>query len=172
MWTRSTTANNPALNRAVVNPENSIAYEAGLKSELLQHRVTANVALFRSDVHNFQANVVDTGPGALRGYLANIDKVRSQGAEVDLTLVPVHGFSGYLRGAYTDAVYASFANAPCPLELQASSTSVCDLSGKQLPGSSKWAASAGGEYRQTTTHNGDAYVGLDATYRSAYYADA
>ena len=98
--------------------------------------------------------------------------MRSQGAEFDLTLAPIDGFSGYVRGAYTDAVYASFPNAPCPLELQASSTSVCSLSGKQLPGSSKWAASAGGEYRRATAHQGDAYVGLDATYRSSYFADA
>ncbi len=166
------TANNPALDRAVVDPEKSVAYEVGLKTDLLDRTLTANVALFRSDVRDFQANVVDTGPGALRGYLANIDTVRSQGAEFDLTLAPIKGFSGYVRGAYTDAVYASFPNAPCPLELQASSTSVCSLSGKQLPGSSKWAASAGGEYRQPTAHQGDAYVGLDATYRSSYFADA
>jgi iron complex outermembrane receptor protein len=166
------TANNPALDRAVVSPEKSVNYELGLKTELLDRRVAANVALFRADVHDFQANVVDSGPGALRGYLANIDKVRSQGVEFDLTLTPVDGFSGYVRGAYTDATYVSFPNAPCPLERQVSSTSVCNLSGVQLPGSSKWAGSVGGEYRRGTLHDGDAYVGLDATYRSRYFADA
>ena len=165
-------ANNPALDRAVVSPEKSVNYELGLKTEIFDRRVAANLALFRADVNNFQANVVDSGPGALRGYLANIEKVRSQGAEFDLTLTPISGFSGYLRGAYTDAIYDSFTNAPCPLELQASSTSVCNLSGVQLPGSSKWAASAGGEYRQPTSRNGDAYAGVDATYRSRYFADA
>lgn len=164
--------NNPALDRAVVSPERSINYELGIKTELLDRRVAANLALFRADVHDFQANVVDTGPGALRGYLANIDKVRSQGVEFDLTLTPVQGFSGYLRGAYTDAVYASFPNAPCPLELQASSTSVCNLSGVQLPGSSKWSAATGVEYRRPTGHDGDAYIGLDANYRSHYFGDA
>jgi len=143
-----------------------------VKTDLLDRRLLANVALFRADVEDFQANVVDTGPGALRGYLANIDKVHSQGVEVDLTLAPLNGFSGYLRGAYTDAIYASFPNAPCPLEKQASGTSVCNLSGVALPGSSKWAAAAGVEYRRPTVRRGDAYIGLDTNYRSHYFADS
>ena len=166
------TQNNPALERAVVNPERSTAYELGLKTQWFNRRVSANLALFNSDVRNFQANVVDTGPGALRGYLANIDQVRSRGAELDLLLAPVAGFSGYVRGAYTDAKYISFPNAPCPLELQASSTSVCDLSGAQLPGASRWSAAAGSEYRVATRHGGSFYAGVDASYRSSFYADA
>jgi iron complex outermembrane receptor protein len=164
-------SNNPALNRAVVSPEKNQAYEAGVKTQFWQRRITANFAAFRSDVRDFQANVVDTGPGALRGYLANIDKVRSQGVEADLALAPIGGFSSYLRGAYTDATYESFANAPCPLEKIGNSTSVCDLSGKQLPGTSKWAVSYGSEYRQPIGA-GQAYVGAEGSYRSSFYADA
>ena len=108
-------SNNPALNRAVVSPERSNAYEAGIKTQWFDRLLTANFAVFRTDIRDFQANVVDTGPGALRGYLANVARVRSQGVEADLTLAPVGGFSAYLRGAYTDAHYVSFANAPCPL---------------------------------------------------------
>jgi iron complex outermembrane recepter protein len=107
----------------------------------------------------------------LRGYLANIEKVRSQGVEFDLSVAPISGISGYVRGAYTDAKYIAFANAPCPLELIGNSTTQCDLSGKQLPGSSKWSLSAGGEYRHPLG-SGDAYAGVDASYRSSFYADA
>jgi iron complex outermembrane recepter protein len=164
-------ANDPALNRAVVSPEKSTAYEIGLKSQLFDRKLTANFALFRNDVRDFQANVVDTGPGALRGYLANIEKVRSQGAEADITLAPLKGFSAYVRGAYTDAKYVTFANAPCPLERIGNSTSQCDLSGQDLPGVSKWSVSAGTDYKRTVA-NGKAYVGIDANARSAYFADA
>ena len=66
---------------------------------------------------------------------SNIEKVRSQGVEFDFSVVPMHGVSGYFRGAYTDAKYVSFANAPCPLELIGSATTSCDLSGRPLPGS-------------------------------------
>jgi iron complex outermembrane receptor protein len=163
--------NNPALNRAVVSPEKNQTYEAGLKTQWFRHLLTANFAIFRSDVRDFQANVVDTGPGALRGYIANVAKVRSQGGEFDLSIAPISGFSGYVRGAYTDAKYVSFANAPCPLELIANTTASCDLSGQALPGSSKWALSAGTEYRRPV-RDGSVYVGVDANYRSSFYADS
>ena len=163
--------NNPALDRAVVNPEKNQTYEAGLKTQWLNRRLTANFAIFRTDVTDFQANVVDTGPGALRGYLANIEKVRSQGVEFDVSVVPVDGFSGYFRGAYTDAKYVSFANAPCPLELIGNTTAQCDLSGKQLTGSSKWSLSAGTEYRRDIG-SGEIFAGIDASYRSSFFADA
>jgi iron complex outermembrane recepter protein len=165
--------NNPALNRAIVSPEKSNAYELGLKTQWFGRKLTANFAIFRNDVRDFQANVVDTGPGALRGYLANIERVRSQGAEADLTVSPIGGFSTYLRGAYTDAKYISFTNAPCPLELIGNSTSQCDLSGKELPGTSPWSLSYGAEYRRPVSGaNGEAYIGLDGNYRSAFFADA
>ncbi|WP_293881186.1 TonB-dependent receptor [Sphingomonas sp.] len=164
-------SNNPALNRAVVNPERNQTYEAGLKTQWFHHLLTANFAIFRTDVKDFQANVVDNGPGALRGYLANVERVRSQGAEFDLSIAPISGFSGYVRGAYTDAKYVSFKNAPCPLEQITNTTVVCDLSGQQLPGSSKWGLSAGTEYRRSVS-NGSAYVGVDANYRSSFYADS
>jgi iron complex outermembrane recepter protein len=165
--------NNPALNRAIINPEKSNAYELGIKTQLLDRRLTANFAAFRSDVRDFQANVVDTGPGALRGDLANIEKVRAQGFEADVTLAPVSGVSAYVRAAYTDARYVSFANAPCPLELIGNTTASCDLSGKQLPGTSKWAFGFGGEVeRDLPGTDGQAYVGVDGTWRSGFLADA
>ncbi|MCG7348421.1 TonB-dependent receptor [Sphingomonas sp. ACRSK] len=164
--------NNPALDRAIVSPEKSQSYEVGIKSQWFGRKLTANFALFRTDVDDFQANVVDTGPGALRGYLANIDSVRSQGAELDLVLAPVSGLSAYLRTAFTDADYVSFDNAPCPLELIASGTTVCDLSGKDLPGTSRWAFSYGAEYRRPTGLNGDAYIGIEGQSRTGYFADA
>ena len=165
-------SNNPALNRAVVSPERSNAYEVGIKSQWFDRLLTANFAVFRSDIRDFQANVVDTGPGALRGYLANVARVRSQGIEGDLTLAPFHGLSAYLRGAYTDAHYVSFANAPCPLELIGNSTTVCDLSGKELPGTPPLSVSYGGEYRARAGSGGDAYIGVQANSRTRTYADA
>ncbi|WP_284359169.1 TonB-dependent receptor [Candidatus Phycosocius spiralis] len=165
--------NNPALDRAIISPEETQAYELGLKSQWFERRLTANVALFKSDVQDFQANVVDTGPGALRGYLANIEAVRSQGVELDLTLAPIQGLSAYLRTAFTDATYRSFKNAPCPLELIGNTTSSCDLSGKELPGTSPVALSLGAEYRWAAkAQKGEYYIGVDGTSRSSFFADA
>ncbi len=164
-------AGNPVVTTAVIKPEDVDTYEVGLKNQFFRGRLTLNLALFDTEVHNYQVNVVDSGPGALRGYLSNIEKVRSRGIEWDSAFAPTDDISGYLSGAWTDGEYVSFANGPCPLELTTASTTSCNLSGRPLPGLSRWVVSAGGEYRHTV-FDGTGYLGIDASYRSSAYSDA
>ena len=170
-----TAANTPNLSAAVVAPEKVQTVEAGLKSQVFDRLLTANLAVFHTEVRNFQANVVDSAAGApLRGYLANVKAVRVRGAELDLSTRSVGGFTGYFNLAYTDGKYVDFKNAPTPLENLTATTSAFDLSGRDLPGVSKWAGSAGIEYRRPFTFidvEGDAFIGLDANFRTDYYAD-
>jgi iron complex outermembrane receptor protein len=80
----------------------------------------------------------------------------------------------YASATYDDAIYVTYKNAPCAIEVQ--TTSTCDLSGRQLPGPSKWALSAGGEYdfELGAVHGKatEAYVGGDYSYRSSFYTTA
>lgn len=171
----NTAAGTPSLVNAVVEPEEVTTYEVGLKTQLFDNLLVFNAAVFATDVENFQANVVDTGPGALRGYLANAEKVTIKGVELDFNTRSIGGFTFYGNLAYTDGQYDSFENGPCPLERIGTATAACDLSGKELPGVSKWAGAFGGEYRQEVTVGkfvGEAYLGADASFRSAYFADA
>ncbi|QTC91965.1 TonB-dependent receptor [Brevundimonas goettingensis] len=165
----------PSLTNATVEPEAVTTWELGLKTQLFDKRVTANLAAYRTDVDDYQANVVDTGPGALRGYLANAKKVEIQGIELDAFARPTPWLDAYANLAWTDAKYADFTNGPCPLELIGTTTVACDLSGKDLPGVSPWAASIGGELHSDVNglgYAGEAYFGADANYRSTYNADA
>jgi iron complex outermembrane receptor protein len=168
-------AGNPVLDRAVIKPEETTTVEAGLKSQIFDGRLTANLAIFRSETTDYQANVVDTAGGALRTYLDNINEVRSQGVEVDLRLSPIGGFTAYTSVSYTDAKYVDYKNGPCPLELISAATTACDLSGKALSGVSKWAVSSGAEYDFPVTLgalDGEAYLGVEASYRSSYFSSA
>jgi iron complex outermembrane recepter protein len=165
----------PSLISAVIKPEEVTNIEGGLKSQFFNKRATVNLAIFSTDINDYQANVVDSGPGALRGYLANIDKVEVRGLEVDTRLRLSDNLSISGNVSYTDAKYASFKNAPAPLELQSSSTSVTDLSGKALPGVSKWAGSIAAEYVHQAnigTLKGDAYISGDVSYRSKWNSDS
>ncbi|WAC61047.1 TonB-dependent receptor [Brevundimonas sp. SL130] len=165
----------PSLTNAVVKPEVVTTYELGLKTQGFDRRVTANLAAYRTDVDDYQANVVDSGPGALRGYLANAEKVVIQGIELDAVARPNEHLDLYANVAWTDAKYDSFANGPCPLEQIGTSTVACDLSGKDLPGVSPWAASAGGEVHGNGGFlglPGQFYGGADASFRSTYNSDA
>lgn len=163
--------NNPVVSTALIKPENVTTYEVGVKNEFFDKRLVLNVDAFDTEDENYQVNVVDSGPGALRGYLANIPKVRSRGFELDSVFVPVENVSGYLSGAWTQGDYVSFPNGPCPLELIGATTSACNLNGKPLPGLSRWSFSGGAEYR-LAVDDATAYLGLDASYRSSAYSDA
>ena len=165
----------PSLTNAVVKPEVVTTWELGLKTQAFDRRLTANLAVYRTDVEDYQANVVDSGPGALRGYLANAEKVVIQGVELDAFARPNQNLDLYANVAWTDGQYDSFANGPCPLEQIGASTLACDLSGQELPGVSPWAASIGGEVHGNGGFlglSGEFFGGADASYRSSYNSDA
>ncbi len=145
----------PILAAGTVKPESLNHYEFGLKTQFWDRKATFNLSAFRTDIRNYQVLVTNGQLGVLRGYLANAAKVRTQGIEWDLSVRPRQRFNAYANGSYDDATYRSFADAPCPPELSGggSSTRVaaagvpgnspanCDISGKRLPGVSKWSFS-------------------------------
>ncbi|MGF7147065.1 iron complex outermembrane receptor protein [Sphingomonas zeicaulis] len=151
----------------VIDPEKVQNWEAGLKTQFLDDRVTLNLAAFTQTVRNYQSQQIDTRI-AQTAYIANVGTVRSRGFEADMRVRPVAGLSLFASGAYTDATYRSFTNAPCPVEYLGLAA-VCDLSGERLPGVSKWAASVGGEYRAAWGDGLELVLSADHAYRSSFY---
>lgn len=161
----------PATELATVKPEKVDHYELGLKGSLWGQKATYSLSAYRSDIKDYQATVVNGAIGVLRGYLANAQKVRSQGIEAEVALHPVTGLSLTGNVAYTDAKYISFPDAPPPLELSGGSTSVVDISGSRLPGVSKWSASYSAEYSLPASllhTDGEVYAGIDGNVRSRW----
>jgi len=161
----------PATEVAEVQPEDIDHFEIGAKTTWLDGRATVNVTAFLTNVRDYQATVVSGAIGVLRGYLANAEEARSQGLELDFQARPTDRLTVYLNGAYTDATYRSFENAPPPIELSGGSVQFVDISGQGLPGVSKWAASFGGEYvmpLDLAGSSGELFVGLDGNYRSKW----
>jgi iron complex outermembrane receptor protein len=166
-------ANNPILAAATIKPESVNSFELGVKTQFWNRRATFNLAAFRTDIKDYQANVNNGQFGVLRGYLANAGKVRTQGLEADFSVRPSERLNAYVNAAYTDAKYKKFVDAPCPPELSGGSSSPanCDISGAQLPGVSKWALSFGIEANTEAELFGEAgqfYIGYDGSYRSKF----
>ena len=134
----------PVLSAATVKPEDVHNIEVGLKTEPLPG-VTANITVYDTEIKDFQTQVINASVGVLRGYLANAEKVRVRGAELDGSARVNSNLSFYGAAAYTDGKYISFTDAPPPLEETGGPQSK-DISGSPLPGISKWAFSLGGEY--------------------------
>lgn len=166
---------NPAVALASIEPEDERHYEAGVKSRFFGRALTVNLSAFQTDIHDYQAQVVNASVGVLRGYLANADKVRVRGLEAEGDAKIGERLSLYVSAALTEGEYVSFPDAPCPLELTGGPSQVCDISGTELPGLSRWSASFGGEYAipaRLFGAPGDAYLGADASYRSSFSSSA
>jgi iron complex outermembrane recepter protein len=162
---------NPITAVGSVKPESINHYEVGLKSQFWDRRITLNLSAFRTDIADFQALVNSGQVSTTRGYLANAEKVRTQGLEAEFSVRPSDRFNLYFNGAYTDAKYVRFAGAPCSPELSGGAIVSCDISGQRLPGVSKYAASYGAEYNVPSTlfgREGQFYLGVDGSYRSDF----
>ena len=90
-------------------------YEVGIKTDAVRN-VTANLAVFDTEIKDFQAQVTNGSVGVIRGYLANAEKVRVRGAEFDGSARSNGNLSLYGAAAYTDGKYVTFTDAPPPLE--------------------------------------------------------
>ena len=165
-----TIAGQPALDLAVIKPENVNHYEFGIKTSPLKNSIL-NLTYFNTEINDFQTNVQAAELGVNRGYLANADKVRVKGAELDASFVINNHFSINAAATYTDGKYVKFTNAPLPLEETGSAVSFKDVSGTDLPGVSKWSGSLGGEYTKNAKFFGSLgkfFIALDGYARSEF----
>lgn len=159
-----------AVELAEVKPESVNHLEFGIKTNLSKNSFF-NVTLYQTHIKDYQTLVQTPDPGVNRGYLANAEKVRVQGVELDGGIRPWSFLRLNGALAYTDAKYVSFTNAPVPLEEVGGTEAFKDISGGVLPGVSKWAGSLALEL----TTKGDLlnlqgyyFLGTELFYRSRF----
>lgn len=164
-----------ATELAVIKPEDVKHFELGAKTTPADNFIL-NVTFHHTDIKNYQTNVQSPELGVNRGYIANAEKVRVQGFELDVNYRAKKHFSFNAALAYTDAKYIKFTNAPLPLEETGATqngvqVAFKDISGGELPGISKWAGSLGGEFTTPVAFFGkpsNFFIALDNYYRSSF----
>lgn len=161
---------------AVIKPEYVQHYEVGVKTALAEG-LNLNVTLHQSDIDDYQTNVQSPQLGVNRGYIANAEKVRVRGAEIEFTYNKPKKFNTYISAAFTDGRYIKFTNAPLPLEetgkvINGQQIAFKDISGGRLPGISDVSISGGGDYTFKETLfwglTGQPFAGVDVFYRSEF----
>jgi len=159
------------LELATVKPEDVNHFEFGIKTTPTKSSML-NITLHNSIIKNYQTNVQSPEVGVNRGYLANAEKVRVRGAELDGAVKLNKHLSLFGNVAYTDGQYLSFTNAPLPLEETGATQSYKDVSKGEMPGISDWAGSLGGEVLSNTKnifgHSANFFFALDGYYRSSF----
>lgn len=167
---------NPRTDLAVIKPERIYHAEIGVKTTPTQNSIL-NLTVYNSDIKDYQAQVQSPELGINRGYLANAEKVNVKGAELEGSININKNWTLNASGAYTDAKFVKFTNAPLPLEetglKDANGKSVYfkDISGGRLPGVSKWVTSFGAQYAHEGSFlkkSGEYFAGIDGYYRSEF----
>ncbi|PZP45695.1 MAG: TonB-dependent receptor [Pseudopedobacter saltans] len=162
----------PLLDLARVKPEKVRNYEVGIKTSPNANS-TLNISVYNTEIKDYQTTVQSPEIGVNRGYLANAEKVRVRGAELEGN-TRFHNLTIYGALSYTDGKYVKFDNAPLPLEQtglkDAAGNSIyfTDISGQRLPGISKWSGSLGGE----VTTNGGQLFGTEGKFFLAIESSA
>ncbi|MBL1410647.1 TonB-dependent receptor [Sphingobacterium faecale] len=147
-----------ATELAEVKPESVNHLEFGMKTSPAKNSFL-NITLYKTQIKDYQTLVQTPDPGVNRGYLANAEKVRVQGLELEGSIRPWSFLRLNGSLAYTDGKYISFKNAPVPLEEVGGAEAFKDISGGVLPGISKWSWFFGAE----VTTKGD-LIGLQGNY--------
>ena len=158
------------LDLATIKPEYVKHLEFGVKTTPAPG-TTLNLTIYNTSIDDYQTQVQTAEVGVNRGYLANAEKVRIRGIELDGNSRLNKNFSIYGGVVYTEGKYVSFKNAPVPLEETGAPSAFKDISGGDLPGISKWTVSLGSEFTTPSRFIGRAanfFIAADGYYRSDF----
>jgi iron complex outermembrane receptor protein len=150
----------------VLQPEKARSWEAGLKQQYFGNRLVVNLDVYRTTLSGLQANIVPSNGN--RSYLANVGDVLSKGVEADASWRVSPNLTLTANGAYNNAKYSDYRNAPCPVGV----TGVCDLTGKRVYQSPKWTANAIADVHFETANGVKPYAIARYAYRSSMFGTA
>jgi iron complex outermembrane receptor protein len=156
-------ATTPAIAALVYGPETVDNYEAGVKSQWFDRRLTLNVAAFKAKYKGLQLGR-SIGTSFFTDNAAAVDL---RGVEAEARAVLPHGFSVEATYTYLDNKFSSYNQCTA---LSAAGCGIFD--GTVLPRSPKNELNLGGEYKTDVGSDSDLTLRADMTYRSKYILDA
>jgi iron complex outermembrane receptor protein len=153
---------------AVVNPSTTNNYEVGVKTTLLDQRLTFNVDAYQETLYGYQTTYTQIEPnGTTLRYIANAGDVRSRGLEWDLTAVPGGGFRVDFDGAWNDAIFLRAHSVAPPPEV---TTPSYDATGKAAPDAPKVTLSLTPGWNHTISDHETFYSYAQYSFSSSFYS--
>ena len=134
------------------------AYQAGVKTEWLDRKLRANLALFYYDYQNLQVYQTVVHGLVTEQLFTNASAARMYGGELELEATPVRGLDLTVNTALLSAKYRNFQSEGA------------DYSGNTLPSAPKVSVQAYAHYEHPLA-NGTFVGEIDVAYRSKIYFD-
>jgi len=120
-------------------PERATTYEVGIKSELLERRLRANLALFTTDYDSMQVSQL-LGAGVT---LDNAGDAKINGYEIELSAIVSSRLRLEASLGYLDSLYNDYKNCGIPVSLGGGST---DCTGKRIIGAPRYTFQTSARY--------------------------
>jgi len=102
------TVNNVSGAATLVRPETNISYELGLKTALVNDRVTFNIDLFKTHFTDFQTQTYDTTIFPFGFILGNAGGMESRGVELEFTAKPSENLKISGNAVYADTYFTDY----------------------------------------------------------------
>jgi iron complex outermembrane receptor protein len=142
-------------------PEEVVTYEGGLKSELFDRRLRANLAVFYNDYQNLQVSFYD--PAYVGSRRGNAGQAHSYGVELETEAVLTPRLSAQFAAGYLFAVYDEYKGA---------GGAGVDADGHRLINSPRWNLSGGLTWDVPAEIPGALRLGLNAQYQTKILTSA
>ena len=147
----------------ITKAEYSWDYEIGAKTKWLDEKLIFTTNFYWTDIFNFQANIADASYTNANGtplsstYLGTVPHVRLRGWEFAGRYSPIENLWLTFNGAYTDARYIDYPDAPVPNDWNwttnvatplgvVSHPLTLSLSNTRFTGLPKWSFNLGANY--------------------------
>lgn len=158
---------------ARIAPETVDSYEAGIRTQFLDRKLTINLTGFYSKFKNFQANTVNPA-NPVQQSLVNAGDVSTRGAELEVSLRPLTGLTLAGSAAYVDAQYGNILVSCNAFRTVAGCNPVgaaflLNLNGQQFQNAPRWTSNLSANYDFAVGSDLRAFVRGEAQYRSSVY---
>jgi iron complex outermembrane receptor protein len=157
-----------------VKPETLDSLEGGVKSELFDHKLRLNMAVYHYDYKDVQVTSLTRAPtGQTSSSLANAASVQNTGFEFDFEARPTTALTLYGGASIMDSHFVSFPDATIsiPLPGGGNTTISGSAAGFATPHSPDFSGNIGGQYRFGTSQ-GDIIPSVNYSYQTSFAWDA
>ena len=141
--------------RQPLDPEESELFEAGIKSQLFNRRLTLNVAGFLQTLNEYQAQALDPILGG--STLTNAGSAEINGLEVEFSALPLDSLTVSGGITYLDASFTDFIAATCfggQTVAQGCVGGFQDVTGGAFPNAPDWRGTLSVNYERPILANG------------------
>jgi iron complex outermembrane receptor protein len=167
---KSGTYNTVSISSGALKPETVTTYEFGLKTELLDHRLRLDGAVFRNNLKDPQVQSTQMGLETV----INAGSARSQGVEIESTALLARGLTARLSATYLRAEFLDFRDAPYFYQRPGGGNNLGSInaSGNVLPRAPRESLDAGLNYVVDVSNVGKFAFDTNVAYSSKFYWDS